>query len=159
MIIKCNDKNLLEEVIEIYVETYSQEPWNEPWTLEMADKKINTYLKNPNAKSYISIIDGKVVGFIMGHINYYLDQCEFSIEEFIIKKEYQGKGIGTKMLNYVEEDLKKIGIDGIILLTGSGFPSEKFYEKNKFRKLDRVIVMKKDLHEENICGSTKGILG
>lgn len=68
---------------------------------------------------------------------------EYFIDQFCINKKFQGQGVGSKFIQLIESDIKKHGINTIILTTAKGFPSEKFYIKNGFKKLDKTICLAK----------------
>ena len=57
----------------------------------------------------------------------------------------QGSGIGTALLNTVEEYVKKHGLAGITLSTNKYAPAPKFYEKNGFVDCEHVIFMAKEM--------------
>ena len=121
-----------QEILQLYVNTFNAEPWNEKWTLETANMRINDYLKNPMAMAYEGQLDGKCVGFLMGYSTSFLGMREFYIEDFVITTELQRMGLGTEMLSFVQKDLSNRGINSITLLTEKELPSEKFYHKNLF---------------------------
>lgn len=68
---------------------------------------------------------------------------EYYIDQFCVKVEMQGQGIGSQFLKMIETDIKARGMNAIILNTEKGFPSEKFYLKNGFNSLDELIVFAK----------------
>lgn len=68
---------------------------------------------------------------------------EYYIDQFCVKVDWQGKGIGSLFLTLIDEDIKTKGMNAIILQTEKGFPSENFYIKNGFSILDELIVLAK----------------
>ncbi len=86
------------------------------------------------SRGYV-IYDGDVVvSMLCGRIMTYLGFKELWVDEFSVNPEYQRKGIGTQMMNYVKEQLRqeKEKISYIVLNTEKGYPSVKFYEANGF---------------------------
>ncbi len=57
----------------------------------------------------------------------------------------QGSGIGTALLNTVEEYVKKHGLAGMTLSTNKYASAPKFYEKNGFENCEHVIFMAKEM--------------
>jgi len=70
---------------------------------------------------------------------------EFYIEEFFVSTDFQNKGYGTSILEFIKSDLKRKGVSSLTLLTEHGFPSEKFYEKNGFKQNNHLVFMKKKI--------------
>ncbi len=66
---------------------------------------------------------GRVVG----------DGCYFTIYDVVVKKEYQGKGIGSMVLSTIVSWYKSIKDDDTFLYLGASVGKEKFYEKFGFK--------------------------
>jgi len=77
----------------------------------------------------------------IGRIMTYLDFKELFIDEFSVHPDYQGQGLGGRLLDYVKGELHKEGIGTMLLNTERGYPAEKFYEKNGFKTDDGLIFM------------------
>lgn len=54
------------------------------------------------------------------------------IEEFVISKSQRGKGVGSKLLNKVESEAKKMGVKIIKLTTGTKLRANKFYQNRGY---------------------------
>lgn len=68
---------------------------------------------------------------------------DINIDEFCIKSQKQGKGIGTKFLAMVEKFVEEKGISHIFLQTERTVPAFEFYKKNGFIELcDHVSFVK-----------------
>lgn len=50
---------------------------------------------------------------------------------------------GSRFLELIESDIKKLDINKIVLTTSKGFPSEKFYIKNGFKTSLNAILLAK----------------
>lgn len=66
------------------------------------------------------------------------------LSSIYLLKDYQGQGIGKKLLNPVVESLKRKGINSMLVLVLEDNPSRYFYEAVGGQKLDTV--------ELEICG-------
>ncbi len=82
---------------------------------------------NFNKFSFVAKDDDKLVGFITG-FSYY---SEVTINNLVVRKEYRGKGIGTKLIRKVEKHFENKGFNNINLVTND-FQAPKFYEKCGF---------------------------
>ena len=78
----------------------------------------------------VSVYDnGKIVG--MGRV--VGDSCYFTIYDIVVRAEYQGKGIGTLVLNEIISWYKSIKDDDTFLYLGASVGKEGFYEKFGFK--------------------------
>ncbi|MBE6051850.1 MAG: GNAT family N-acetyltransferase [Clostridium sp.] len=71
------------------------------------------------------------------------ENIEEYVDELCVNYEDQGSGIGSEFLREIEKNIKKQGLDGFLLNTEKGYPSEKFYIKNGFKQIDNLIVLGK----------------
>ncbi len=53
----------------------------------------------------------------------------------------QGRGIGSRLLNSIADEMRQQGIASINLQTTKGYPSEQFYLKNGFQHSAGMITM------------------
>ena len=78
--------------------------------------------------AFIAKDDDKFVGIITGN-SYYK---EVHISDLIVKEEYRGQHIGSKLLQTVEECFKDRGFDNMNLTTYA-FQAPEFYKKHGFK--------------------------
>lgn len=135
----------IEEVSKMYVECFNAEPWNDKWTEEIASKRLLRMLNYDGTYGVLCHEDGNILGMILGHEEYYYDGINFEIKEFCIRKDIQGKGIGIKLLENLEERLKEKGIKRIFLLTCLNNKTEGFYKKRGYTTCNNMILMNKDI--------------
>ena len=127
------------------MKAFKEEPWNENWTYEQACTRLDELMSARVSRGYIVFDPEKkvVVGMVIGRIMTYLGKKELWLDEVSIHPNYQRKGIGTKMLEYVKQELKVENeeISNIVLTTIRDFPSVRFYETNGFSIDENVIFM------------------
>ena len=82
---------------------------------------------------YICEIDGKLIGCSALHITW-IDLAE--IRSVVVDCDYQGKGIGNKLVNQCLDEAKEIGLKKIFALT---------YVSGFFRKLGFTDISKEEL--------------
>lgn len=85
----------------------------------------------------IAKVDDIVVGMVslLYSISTALGSKVAILEDMIVSKEYQGKGIGTLLVLYAKDLSKKNGCRRITLLTDiENIYAHKFYERNGFTK-------------------------
>jgi len=118
-------------------------------SLEDRKKRVIRSILNVHEKSKYYIYQEK--DEILGVIKFGEAEEKDSIytaEVFIlyIKVEYKRKGIGTKLLNFAKEELKRQGHKNMIIYClKKNLPSVKFYEKN-----GGIIIKERDLKTDNL---------
>lgn len=131
--------------VELFVETFNDEPWNDQWSLEQAGGYLQDFTLTPGFKGIVAEDDGTVNGFIFGAGKRWWSGDEFFINEMCVRSTGQRAGIGTGMFAFLEEQLTAEGVKGMALLTDRGIPAEAFYLKNGFEEIERIVFLAKDL--------------
>ena len=94
--LKQTKKQDLPILSEIYRIEFSKPPYNESWTSKKAINQMNKFLKDYDI--YTAFADNEIAGFIVVNPNF---MCPGEVafgEEMAVRKDLQGKGIGTFML-------------------------------------------------------------
>jgi hypothetical protein len=60
----------IDEITELYIETYKQEPWNETWKKDIAKERIRDAIECNNAENYSINQANRIIGVMFGHKNY-----------------------------------------------------------------------------------------
>ena len=100
---------------------------------EIADKLLSEYDEDSDVNynfqkfAFVAKYNDKSIGFCTG-FSYY---SEVTINNLVVLKEYRGKGIGTKLVESVEEHFEGKGFNNINLVTND-FQAPQFYEKCGF---------------------------
>jgi GNAT superfamily N-acetyltransferase len=89
------------------------------------------------------MLDRKIVALSAGMKKPWVKGMEYYIDEFCVSHKMQGKGIGSRFMKAIEENIRRKGLGGIILNTEKGFPSQRFYEKNGFKVIKDMIILVK----------------
>ena len=97
----------LEEIKRLYTEIFMNEPWNDDWSdKEQLHRYIMDLIGNNNSLTLGLFENDKLIGLAMGSIMHWYSGTEYYINEFCVKTEKQGRGIGTAFLKEVEEYVK-----------------------------------------------------
>ncbi len=131
----------LKEIIKIFMTEYGKKPYNEKWTIERANKRINSYF-NGGCIFWVCEEDRKIIGFIIFNRGVYWFGDRRFIEEIVVKEEFQGRGIGIELMKKVEEDFKGKGKKQIYLLSDKASNALKFYKKIGYKE-SRWVQMEK----------------
>ena len=109
-----------------------------PWT----QLQFNTSIENSNNLCYSLSLKGKTIGYLIAMFS--IDSAD--ILNIGIDPEFQRKGHGTALLNYLIEELRKRHIGEILLEVRVGNKSAiQFYKKQGFKE----ISVRKDYYMNN----------
>jgi len=144
---------------------------NETINTTLGKEMLTLACKSEIAFYYVYLDNNNVVGYISSTF----DGITIEILNFCVYKSYQGKGIGTKLLNYLLNNLYKRGaINSILEVRESNNNAINLYTKFGFKNInirknyysngENAIVMQKtftpynDLYQsymENVCSINK----
>lgn len=134
----------IEEIKSLFSEIFTKEPWNDDWSDPVQlHEYITDLIGNRNSLTLGLYEDNELIGLSLGSIMHWYIGTEYYIFELCIKKEKQGKGLGTAFLNEIEKIVKEKQITHIFLQTERTVPAYEFYMKNSFVELkDHVSLVK-----------------
>jgi|APSaa5957512622_1039677.scaffolds.fasta_scaffold00425_21 ribosomal protein S18 acetylase RimI-like enzyme len=137
MKIRKAKKTDLKKVVELFLEESSKKPYSQNYSLKDAKKRVGDMFNFGTI--YLAFVDKKIVGFISmageGKEDIYID-------EFWLKTEYQRKGIGSKLLVFIQKEYKKVGAKTISVMTSKKAGAFKFYKKFKFKEDKSEVILK-----------------
>ena len=138
-ILKMSEEHV-EECTDLYIDAFTKSPWHDAYD---SRAQVVSFFQNHMANNYFLgyVLKGQtgIAALCIGMKNPWIQGTEYYIDQFCVKPALQGKGIGSVFLKSIEAEMRKEGINAIILNTERGFPSEKFYLKNGFKPLDGLI--------------------
>jgi GNAT superfamily N-acetyltransferase len=134
----------LEECSQLFKQVFNAEPWYDKWTsLNQVKSYIYELTENPAFQGFVVFEGPQMVAVCLGHRRSWWKGKEFFVDEFFVKNNIQGNGIGTRTLDVIKKILIKEGYARINLLTNKDIPAEKFYLKNGFKKnINRTFLVK-----------------
>lgn len=145
LIYKKISDDILDEIMELFVETFRSEPWNECWTVKTAAKRLHPMVNYEEFFGLCAYRDHVICGFIFGFFEQSCDGLEFMIKEFAVKNTGRGQGIGSQLYEEFEKRLREMNVKKITLLTLKGNLTEHFYLKNGFQTSAQMAFMDKTI--------------
>ena len=138
---------MLEELTELFVETFNAPPWNDMWTKQQARTRLRDIIRMPNFFGAAEYRENKLAGLIMGHGEMSYDGIHFQILEFCVANDMKGQGIGSQMLEEFMDFLDRKGVTSVYLLTMRGEASEDFYAAHGFDTVKDMCIMSRHKNE------------
>ena len=130
----------LDACAEVLVATFNAEPWNEAWTLETAKRLLSWTYRVPGFMGLVTFDDG-VVAFATGYREPSDKGDVYYLRTLCVRPDAQRTGVGSRLMERLEGEVAKTGVDLIYLITNRATPAEAFYEKNGYRTSSKHIVM------------------
>ena len=144
MIILEMERNMIDSCIDLFIETFTKEPWNDVYeSRQQIVNLFNNYFNTNYFIGYVAKLDDKIVALSLGMKKPWIEGLEYYIDQLCVVYEMQGKGIGSWFINKIEESIKTQGMNGILLNTERGYPAVEFYKKNGFEILNEMLVLGK----------------
>ncbi len=126
----------MEAVRELFFSVFAAEPWNDDWSdRHQLSLYLTDLMGQGNSLAYGLYENGILAGVCMGHVRHWYSGTEYVIDEFCIRGDMQGRGLGTYFLHEIEKAIREEGIVQIFLQTEKDVPAYDFYRKNGFMEL------------------------
>lgn len=131
------------EEISILLRVEYLKHYKEKWMKKNAFKTLDYYLTI--GKIFVAEIDDNIAGFVIIREEYYNDKKSLMVEELVVDGKIQGKGLGKKLMDFVEGYCKKNKIKFIWLITNKKADAFKFYKKIGYKYENDTVYFSKEL--------------
>lgn len=84
----------------------------------------------------------RIVGLAAGFLKPWRKGMEYYLDEFCIVPSFQGKGIGSRLLDEICTRLAEKGVFGAMLNTERAYPAYSFYLKNGFSESGLSVLVR-----------------
>lgn len=145
-IIAVKEKYIIE-CAKLYVKVFNDKPWNDDWNVESAYRRLHDIFIAPNFEGVLYMKDEEVLGAIFGNYEQYYNGMHYYLREMFVANESQGLGIGSQILDYMEDMHRKNKVTTTYLFTSQGNRTSDFYQKNGYKIWTGMAMMGK--HYEN----------
>lgn len=133
----------LDTVINKYIMYHNGEGGK--WTYDLAKRSLEQTFLTPDYYGIGLYDESEMVGLAMGCFKQYDDLLLYYLDEILVFKEYQNKGLGTKILQELELLVKERGAEKIDLSTTYEENHQRFYSRLGFKKSNFLIPMFKKI--------------
>lgn len=120
--------------------------------IEYNEKKFKKMIDDHQQILYVVLDDLKIIGyFSFGKILRPFENYQYDIGLLYLLKEYQGKGVGTKIFLFCKEALKEKDVNEFIISCNKyNLPAQEFY-----KKMGGLIIYTDNDHEDKSLPQTK----
>lgn len=127
MDIRIANQNDISGLAEAMGKAYSEDPWNEKWTEDRALRRVKSILQGFESLGLAAVEKGEIIGGILGFVDPYADYDMFFVSELFIVPEWKKRGVGRRLINALEEQLKAKNINTLELISIN--ENVEFYKK------------------------------
>lgn len=120
-----------------YANIISQEQIDYMLDLMYSEETLNQHLKNTNYQYYLISENDEFLGFV--GFEFHQEPETTKLHRIYFLKEAQGKGLGKKALNFIKEEVRKIGDKRITLAVNKNNQAKSFYESQGFKVYDEGV--------------------
>ena len=117
---------------DLFCKVFSALPWNEDVSPEEAQRYFENCFSLASFRGFVAESGGRIVGLAAGFLKPWRMGMEFYLDEFCVAPSFQGKGIGSSLLDEIRTRLAEEGVFGAMLTTERAYPAYSFYLKNGF---------------------------
>jgi aminoglycoside 6'-N-acetyltransferase I len=135
---------LLGPAVELYIDVFNAEPWNDRWTVATATPRLAGLQATPGFEGAALTGGGELLAFLAGHRQPWWDGGDhFYLAEFAVARHARRRGHGTRLLTGFLAGLH--GVTSCHLLTAVDGEAGAFYRRSGFRPARRQGVMIRSL--------------
>ncbi|MPT33212.1 MAG: GNAT family N-acetyltransferase [Chryseobacterium sp.] len=120
-----------------YADILKQEQIDYMLDLMYSDHAIRIHLEDPNFQYYLIKENDEYLGFI--GFEFHQEMGTTKLHRIYFLKEAQGKGLGKKALDFIKDEVRKIGDKRITLAVNKNNQAKSFYESQGFQVYNEGI--------------------
>lgn len=139
MLVREMELNDIAAVLPLYISYYNEQEegcWNE----DTAAKRIHQVLSMEDSYGLIVEDENDVLGFVMGYFKQYDDIIGYTLEEIVIAYKCQNKGIGSMLLEELEQRVKAKGASCVELQAVNDDMHERYYGKAGYKNAKNFVM-------------------
>lgn len=130
---------------EIYAAAFNGEPWHDRWKAEDAEIHVRELMEQRQSYGIEYVVDGDAAGFLLGTSMLFSYGRTFENNDLCVHPDYQGRGIGTALLEHCISEMKHRDMAGLNLITATEGSLPEFYRRHGFDSPKEVMLMGREL--------------
>lgn len=135
----------LEACVDLYIDVFTRAPWNDVYdSREQVVSLFKNFLANNYFVGFVLTEQAQIIALSIGFKKPWIKGLEYYIDQFCVAPDWQNKGVGSRFLSLIEQEIQQEGMHALMLNTERGFPSERFYLKNGFQEAEGYVVLVKE---------------
>lgn len=135
------DEKYLNLCANLLITHYNQDEFKCQFTKQRACAYLQEHIFKPRFIGFLLLENDQLIGFAFCHMRTWSNKDELHIDEFIIDKHYQRKGLGSKLLDFIGLYGANFSLGGITSSTNV-IALTQFYQKNDFLTHDITFLYK-----------------
>jgi len=135
----------LDELVAMMGEYQADDPWSCQFDEQLARTAMDDLLRDPSVgRAWMIKAGADVVGYIVMSLDYSLEYRGKNawVDEFFVRPTHRGQGIGTKALEFFEEQARLLGVKAIHLGVNHGNRAVELYRRRGFEGHQRYLMTK-----------------
>lgn len=129
----------IELILPMYLSYYNEQEGG-CWTAETAGKRIRQVLRMDDSYALLMGDDNDIVGFAVGYFKQYDDIVGYTLEEIVIAREHQNKGLGSSLLRELERRVREKGAACVELQAVNDEMHERYYGKAGYHNAKNFVM-------------------
>ena len=131
-----------EKCARLYRE-YAEAPYFETWAPEESLRRV-VRIANERELCFVASCSGAIVGFICCKTFPWHDGDRMYVADLVVRKDFQGKGIGSQLEAHAEGAARRQGIKFMYLHSEENSPAHQFYlTRRGYRPVPYVVLEKR----------------
>lgn len=102
---------------------------------------LEDYVKTQQCILIGALEDENLIGFIWAYKHIYFSELRLHVNQIVIDRNYQGRGIGKNLLSEIEKVTYELGINAIdLFVSENNLEAKKLYEKSGYVTERRYLI-------------------
>jgi N-acetylglutamate synthase-like GNAT family acetyltransferase len=131
------EKKDIKACAALFTSVFSSDPWNEAWNVNIATERLCHFYESKGFVGVLAESDG-IIGFALGNTEPFYFGSMFYLREMCIQTDLQKSGVGSAILNALEQELSLNKVHSIYLTTERNIPAAEFYTKKGFNFSEKM---------------------
>lgn len=121
----------LESIYRIEVECFGEDAFPKSY--------IRRFIEESSSITLVALLDDEIIGFIAGLLEVFMGKLAGHIYSIDVKPKYRGRGVGSRLLGAIEDELRRCGAEICYLeARADNVAALNLYLKHNYRVIGRL---------------------